>query len=268
MAKARKQILYVIRNAADDGYLGPDHLRGNAKEDCRWGHVPFFRAVMAYGDLSSRSKIPAKLESHYLSGTSNFGMGREPTNIEQMCWTYSHTGNRKLLNLAKKTFQFFDREGWVPDCTVAGMLSGRTQQIHGVTWNEFAKLPAILYQCTGDESLLAGSKRYIVARTGDWTNKNYMTYTIIEKATMKEVGRGFLGEPAPTGEIRDRHVAFLGFPDISIGCTSLSAWGNRIYIRSKDYLWCIGDPKVLKSPRELSTIDADFNASFSNGETK
>ena len=67
-----------------------------------------------------------------------------------------------------------------------------------------------------------------------------MFYHFIDQQGMKLVGTGMLCEPKPTGDILARHRAFLGFDDICIGAASISAWGNRLYIRTNDYLWCIG----------------------------
>ena len=61
---------------------------------------------------------------------------------------------RNWINQALRVYDFFDEKGWVADCTLRGLLSGRTQAIHGVTFNEFAKLPAILYLWTGQQHFL------------------------------------------------------------------------------------------------------------------
>ncbi len=154
LEKADKQIRHVLENAGQDGFLGPEILRSNSKQDCRWGHVPFFRAMMARHDTAPELNIDEALARHFTGGTHEFGMGREPTNIEQMCWAYGETADPALLKKAVEVFEFFDEKGWVADCTLRALRSGRTQQIHGVTFNEFAKLPVILYLWTGKEEYL------------------------------------------------------------------------------------------------------------------
>ena len=44
-------------------------------------------------------------------------------------------------------------------------------------------------------------------------------------------------------EVADRHIALLGSPYVVWGVSGITCWGNRIFIRSNDYLWCVGDPE-------------------------
>jgi hypothetical protein len=71
-----------------------------------------------------------------------------------------------------------------------------------------------------------------------------MAFDVVNHQTMKTVGKGLLCEPEAIGEILERHLAFLGWPEIWTGYNKISCWGNRMFIRSNDYLWCIGDPKA------------------------
>jgi hypothetical protein len=57
-------------------------------------------------------------------------------------------------------------------------------------------------------------------------------------------------QPPPSGEVAERHIAFLGTPYIGWGVAGITCRGNRIFIRSNDYLWCIGDPAKLFVPPE------------------
>jgi hypothetical protein len=70
----------------------------------------------------------------------------------------------------------------------------------------------------------------------------YTTYTIVNLADLKQIGSGLLVQPKPEGEVAQRHIGFLGTPYIAWGVGGITCWGNRIFIRSNDYLWCIGDP--------------------------
>lgn len=154
LAKADAQIDYVLEHADDDGFLGPDHLRSNQRQDARWGLVPFLRALMARHDADASKGIDQALAEHFLGHEHPHAIGREPTAIEQMCWAYARTGDARLLEQACRVYEFFNHKGWIPECTVAGLRSGRPQAIHGVTFNEFAKLPAILYLWTGNAELI------------------------------------------------------------------------------------------------------------------
>ena len=73
-----------------------------------------------------------------------------------------------------------------------------------------------------------------------------------DTATLKQIGKGLLIEPLATGDIKARHIAFVGWPEIWSGYTKVSAWGNRIFVRTNDYLWCIGDPdKSFEAPAPI-----------------
>ncbi len=54
----------------------------------------------------------------------------------------------------------------------------------------------------------------------------------------------------PKGEILDRHIAIFGTDFLGWGAAGTTAWGNRIFIRSNDYLWCVGDPQQAWVPPE------------------
>lgn len=77
-----------------------------------------------------------------------------------------------------------------------------------------------------------------------------MAFDVVENENLKTDGKGLLCEPPATGEIAQRHIDFLGWPEIWTGYNKTSCWGNRMFIRSNDYLWCIGDPKADYIPPE------------------
>ena len=53
--------------------------------------------------------------------------------------------------------------------------------------------------------------------------------------------KGLLAMDAdPEGDIRDRHIAHMGMDEINWGPSGPTAYGNRIFIRSNDHLYCIG----------------------------
>jgi hypothetical protein len=87
----------------------------------------------------------------------------------------------------------------------------------------------------------------IVMRSSGWKGNGarYTTYTILNQADLKPIGTGLLVQPKPEGEVAARHIGFLGTPYIAWGVGGITCWGNRIFIRSNDYLWCIGNPEEL-----------------------
>lgn len=71
---------------------------------------------------------------------------------------------------------------------------------------------------------------------------------------LKPTGFGLLVAPPATGELRERHVAFLGMWELHWTSRAVVCWGNRIFVRNHDYLWCIGDPqKPWRTPEQYLT---------------
>jgi hypothetical protein len=68
------------------------------------------------------------------------------------------------------------------------------------------------------------------------------TYVVVSLPDLKEVGRGYLCPEAPAGEVRERHIARIGTARVVWGNAGTTCWGNRVFIRNNDYIWCIGDP--------------------------
>jgi outer membrane protein assembly factor BamB len=99
-------------------------------------------------------------------------------------------------------------------------------------------------RCGGYSTSLGVADGKLVMRSSGWSGENarYATYTILKLADLKPIGTGLLVGPKPTGEVADRHIGLLGTPYIAWGVGGITCWGNRIFIRSNDYLWCIGDP--------------------------
>lgn len=144
--KVEEGIRYTIAHAREDGRLGDDDVL-NSERLFMWPQAVFFRAMKAMYDKTGDRTIPAALEKYYLAYTpEQLGSYRNVVNIEGVLWTYGITGNKALLELAKEaydkgTFELYpalaDEEG--------------CPHLHGVTYCEELKLPAILYMWTGEE---------------------------------------------------------------------------------------------------------------------
>jgi len=80
--------------------------------------------------------------------------------------------------------------------------------------------------------------------------RGLVTYTVAGVPDLKPRGKGYLWPESPTGEIAERHIAALGWPRLAANNSGLACWGNRIFIRDNDYLWCIGDPAKPFVPSE------------------
>jgi hypothetical protein len=82
--------------------------------------------------------------------------------------------------------------------------------------------------------------------------KGMSVFTVVSLPGLKVQGTGHLYPEYPTGELAERHIARLGTPRIAWGQAGTTCWGNRIFIRNNDYLWCIGDPdKPFIGPEAL-----------------
>ncbi len=156
IAKARQHIEYVLAHAGLDGYLGPAFMKNPANNN-RWPHTIFFRAWMAHYAATGDARILPALVKHYTSGTAPHTTHRNTTNIEIMTWAYEHTGDSRLLDLALAAHKGYNENEPQADTALETLLSDKRASEHGVTFNELAKLGAILYTYTGDETYLKAS---------------------------------------------------------------------------------------------------------------
>jgi DUF1680 family protein len=158
VAEAAAPIKYTFSNPAEDGYLGPSFLRSNTDAN-RWPHAVFFRAAMAWHDGTGDSTIVDRLQRHYLGNRYQYVADRASTNIEAMLWTYRRSGDPRLLALAENSYQrsqyFLAQNDGSFGLTARSMLSpGPCREVHGVTYAEISKLPALLYMATGNSEYL------------------------------------------------------------------------------------------------------------------
>jgi hypothetical protein len=76
------------------------------------------------------------------------------------------------------------------------------------------------------------------------------SYVVLSLPDLTIVSRSFLVPPVPTNELRRRHIDLYGKDCWSPGSVGITAFGNRLFARSNDYLWCIGDPNAKWIPPE------------------
>ena len=127
-----------------EGRLGPE------TGSMAWPWAVFFRAVKAYYEATGDPRIPAALEKNYLSySVPELAMNRFVVNVEGMLWTYSLTGDRRLLDRAVAAWE----EG-ASELTQANALDDSEFHMHGVTMNELLKIPMLLYSYTGEQQYL------------------------------------------------------------------------------------------------------------------
>ncbi len=155
LSYAKKIIDRVLDNPDTDGYVGDQILKKNIAH-WRWAHVVFFRACMALYDWNKDEKIVTVLARHYLESPYSYTEGRDVLNVEPMLWVYEKTGDKRLLDLAEKSYREYN-EKCQDDLCDRVALSDKKPYAHGVSYNEYSKLGAILYTHTGKEEYLKAS---------------------------------------------------------------------------------------------------------------
>ena len=153
ISKAEKMIYPVLEKADADGYIGPKELKDIEEECTRWPHVIFFRACLALYEYNKDEKIVEALTRHYLGYPVDYSEIRNVYNVEIMLELYRINGNKALLDMAWDAYESGK------DNFVANAISKVASKapFHGVTYNEYAKLGALLYRATGRKKYLEAS---------------------------------------------------------------------------------------------------------------
>lgn len=159
LAKVSQNFEYVLENKDSDGYLGPKNLKDNIDKGgyFRWAHVVFFRALLSRYYATKDKSILLALKDHYLKSKTDLTAFRDMLNIEIILLVFLELGDKELLNLAEEIFSEHQKkvEGkWCENYSVKGNLSNKKIRVHGVSYNEYSKLGAILYICTGKREYL------------------------------------------------------------------------------------------------------------------
>jgi len=147
--QALEEVDFAIDHAAPDGFIGPDSLRKD-----RWSHTVFFRAVLAQYEISGNARYLEALKRHYQAMPHPMGWERDVTGVEILLYLYQETGEANLLELAETLYERFNQAWPDNDCSIQTLLSEKKPTAHGVTFNELAKLPAVLYSATGKADYL------------------------------------------------------------------------------------------------------------------
>lgn len=136
----------------DDTFIGPIEIKGH--ERCfRWPIAVLARALYARWSFTGDELYLQKLRDHYLNDTSDYSGYRDVVNVETMLRLYAYFDDARLLEKAMMAYEKFD----VSDeefSSSSAMLSDVVPVQHGVTYNEHAKLAAILYSYTGKQRYL------------------------------------------------------------------------------------------------------------------
>ena len=136
----------------DDWFIGPEELKVHNTYN-RWPMAVFFRALYALWSKTGDEKILEKMRTHYLNDDDTYTGHRDIVNIETMLRLYEHFGDERLLQKAKKAYEEFDCSE-EKQSNATSMLSEHKPYQHGVSYNEQAKLAAIMYTYTGEKRYL------------------------------------------------------------------------------------------------------------------
>ncbi len=144
---ALEEIDQALAQTAPDGFIGPEIFRDHN----RWPYVIFFRAVLAQYAISGERRYLDALLRHYRSTPHPMGFGRDVSGAEILLLLYAETGEADLLAMAQDLYERFNRQAGEMDgdTSLAGMLSDKPVRMHGVTFNELAKLGAMFYAASG-----------------------------------------------------------------------------------------------------------------------
>ena len=150
IARGENGVSYTLEHATPEGLLGSKDV-WDGKRWRMWPQAVFFRSMKSVYEMTGDAKIPEALEKYYLNyDPAEVGDGRNICNIEGILWTYGKTGNPALLNLAVEAYEKGNFE-----LMPSALEKDEPIVIHGVTFCEMHKLPAILYAYTGDKRYLA-----------------------------------------------------------------------------------------------------------------
>lgn len=152
---ALAQIDAAIDTAAPDGFIGPDLFR----DQNRWPHHMFFRAVLAQYAISGDVRYRDALVRHYRSMRHPMASSRDVSGVEILLALYADTGDAALLEMAEDLYDRFNAQINERDIdySLTGMASDKPVATHGVTFNEIAKLGAMTFAATGDRDALGAT---------------------------------------------------------------------------------------------------------------
>ncbi len=149
--KAKKQIDKAL--SYDDTFIGPVEIKAHNR--CyRWSIAVFARAVYALWSFTGEENYLKKLLEHYLNDSSDYSGYRDIVNVETMLKLYEHFDNEEIYQKAKKAYEKFDKNEEEEASNATQMLTEKPPFQHGVTYNEQAKLAAIMFSYTGGKRYL------------------------------------------------------------------------------------------------------------------
>ena len=210
---------FILNNPQYNGLLGLSF-----KKPTQWPFTVFVRSLMANYDATHNPAILEALTKHFLALDVDKSGRREVCIIESMCWTYGHTGDKRLLEKAEhiwadsllkdsKSNSIFKMERMIASDTVHG---------HGVTCAEVGKQPAILYLYTGKEEYKKASEGFFKAVIRDHLLVDGVPSSVIKE--VENLGGKKIELPHETCDVID-YCWSMGY---LLQATGSSDWGDKI----------------------------------------
>ena len=155
-------IEYTLGHVSPDGYLGHPSLWDAKNYKLKngydmWPLAVFFRAMKAKYDAAPDERIPAALQRNFLNYDKKHVLRyRNVINAEGLLWTYAHTGDKRLLDLAEEAWRM--REPLPPEkkneLAPKNCANDDAIHMHGVSYCEEMKVPMLLAAYTGKQEYL------------------------------------------------------------------------------------------------------------------
>lgn len=152
------ELYAVVKDQVDavlhfrDPFIGPDELR-EQKRCYRWPTAVLARALYARWSFTGEEAYLRKLQEHYLNDAADYSGYRDIVNVETILRLYGYYGDERLREKAVEAYEKFDRSEEAYS-NASSMLSDIVPLQHGVTYNEHAKLAALMYSYTGERRYL------------------------------------------------------------------------------------------------------------------
>ena len=160
--KGEAGVGYTLDNVSPEGYLGSACLWDAKNFKLKkgydmWPFAVFFRVMKAKYDAAPDERIPAALARYFLLySKKHVSEYRNVVNAEGILWAYSHTGDKKLLELAEEAWRM--RKPMPPEkkneLAPQNCANDDAIHMHGVSYCEEMKVPMLLAAYTGKEEYL------------------------------------------------------------------------------------------------------------------
>ncbi|WP_272621399.1 beta-L-arabinofuranosidase domain-containing protein [Allomuricauda sp. AC10] len=126
----------------------------------RWPYTSINRVFMTDYELTGNEELVHLLANHYGTfAAEDFCDDLELANVEQLCWLYGETADKKFIEMGEEAYACFKSDIENRNRLDSDIQFGanRKPDHHGVVYLELVKIPALLYKYTGNKAYLEES---------------------------------------------------------------------------------------------------------------